>query len=196
MVAPMPTQSTSTFLGNTECFEPIAYNVFVHRTGKGEFVRLNTDLYIDLKERGLWTQEMRTALLASEGSVQNISSVPEELKEMYKTAFELSTMDLLDMAADRGPYIDQSASFNLRIPEVTHKKLTSAHFYGWRKGLKTGMYYLRSEARARPIKFTVDMELRLNARQAKHNNEEAQEEETGTIAAACSQSGGCVSCGS
>jgi len=159
LVAPMPTASTSQILGNNECFEPYTSNVYLRRTLAGEFVVINTHLLKDLLARGLWTDLMKNKLLAANGSLQNIPEIPDDLKELYKTVWEISQKELINMAADRGAFIDQSQSFNVHMRGPNRKKLTSMHFYGWGKGLKTGMYYLRSQAAVDAIKFTVDQKM-------------------------------------
>merc|ERR1712173_382563 len=158
LVAPMPTASTSQILGNNECFEPYTSNVYIRRTLAGEFVVINQHLLRDLLKIGLWDDLMKNKLIAANGSVQNIDEIPDNIKNMYKTVWEYSQKDLIDMAADRGCFIDQSQSFNVHMVNVSAAKLTSMHFYAWKKGLKTGMYYLRSQAAADAIKFTVDQE--------------------------------------
>lgn len=155
LVAPMPTASTSQILGNNECFEPYTSNIYVRRVLSGEFVVVNKFLLEDLTKRGLWTEETRNLLIKYNGSVQNIPTVPDDVKEIYKTAWEVSMKDILDMAADRGAFIDQSQSLNMFIAQPNFAKLTSMHFYAWKKGLKTGMYYLRTQPAAEAIKFTV-----------------------------------------
>ncbi|MES1915413.1 MAG: ribonucleotide-diphosphate reductase subunit rnr1, partial [Cercozoa sp. M6MM] len=156
LVAPMPTASTSQILGNNECFEPYTSNCFVRRTLAGEFVCVNQHLMRDLIRLGLWTPELKNELIAHDGSVQALD-VPQELKALYKTVWEIKQRVLIDMAADRAAFIDQSQSFSVYMQNPNFGKLTSMHFYGWKKGLKTGMYYLRSKAAADAIKFTVDM---------------------------------------
>merc|ERR1719192_1587578 len=148
LVAPMPTASTSQILGNNECFEPYTSNVYIRRTLAGEFVVINQHLLRDLIKLGLWTPLMKDKLIANNGSVQRIPEIPQEIKDVYKTVWEYSQKALIDMAADRGAYIDQSQSFNVHMTNVSTGKLSSMHFYGWEKGLKTGMYYLRSQAAA------------------------------------------------
>ena len=155
LLAPMPTASTSQILGNNECFEPYTSNIYSRRTLSGEFVVINRHLFKDLVELGLWNEEMKEQLIASNGSVQNIDAIPQSLKELYKTVWEISQRTIIDMAADRGAYICQSQSMNLFVESPNFKKLTSMHFYAWQKGLKTGMYYLRSKAAVDPIKFTL-----------------------------------------
>jgi len=158
MLALMPTASTSQVLGNIECFEPLTSNVFARRTLSGEFVVVNKYLLRDLIDRGIWNERVKNKLIAANGSVQNIAEIPDDLKELYKTAWELKQKTLIDLAADRGPYICQSQSLNIFMKDANHKKLTSMHFYGWQRGLKTGTYYLRTQAAADAIKFTVDLE--------------------------------------
>mmetsp|Transcript_74742 Transcript_74742/g.139543 ORF Transcript_74742/g.139543 Transcript_74742/m.139543 type:complete len:812 (+) Transcript_74742:96-2531(+) len=163
LVAPMPTASTAQILGNNESFEPYTQNLYVRRVLSGEFVQVNRHLLKDLVDRGLWTEEIRQALIYHNGSVQNLE-FPEEhaaeaanIKELYKTVWEIKQRAVLDMAAERGPYIDQSQSLNIHMVDCTHSKLSSMHFHGWKLGLKTGMYYLRTKAAADAIKFTVDV---------------------------------------
>eukprot|EP01113_Clastostelium_recurvatum_P024916 TRINITY_DN2984_c0_g1_i3.p1 TRINITY_DN2984_c0_g1~~TRINITY_DN2984_c0_g1_i3.p1 ORF type:complete len:852 (-),score=282.84 TRINITY_DN2984_c0_g1_i3:66-2621(-) len=158
LIAPMPTASTSQILGNNECFEPYTSNIYSRRVLAGEFTIVNKQLLTDLMELGLWTPEMKNQIVADGGSIQSIDSIPKDIKEVYKTVWEISQRRLIDMAADRGAYIDQSQSFNVFIGEPTYAKLTSMHFYAWKKGLKTGMYYLRTRPAAEAIKFTVDQQ--------------------------------------
>merc|ERR1719468_1091725 len=157
MVAPMPTASTAQILGNNESFEPYTQNLYVRRTLSGEFVQVNRHLLRDLIKRGLWTDEMRMQVIAHNGSVQQLA-LPSDLKELYKTVWEIKQRIVLDMAADRGAYIDQSQSLNIHMVDATQAKLSSMHFHGWQIGLKTGMYYLRTKAAADAIKFTVDVD--------------------------------------
>jgi len=157
LVAPMPTASTAQILGNNESFEPYTQNLYVRRVLSGEFVQVNRHLLHDLIERGLWTEDLRMQLIAHNGSVQNIA-VPADVKELYKTVWEIKQRAVLDMAADRGAYIDQSQSLNIHMIDATPAKLSSMHFHGWKLGLKTGMYYLRTKAAADAIKFTVDVD--------------------------------------
>jgi len=155
LLAPMPTASTSQILGNNECFEPYTSNIYSRRTLSGEFVVINRHLFKDLVDLGLWNEDMKERLIAANGSVQNIDEIPQALKDLYKTVWEISQRVIIDMAADRGAYICQSQSMNLFVESPNFKKLTSMHFYAWQKGLKTGMYYLRSKAAVDPIKFTL-----------------------------------------
>ena len=158
LLAPMPTASTSQILGNNECFEPYTTNIYLRRTLAGEFVVVNKHLVNDLKERGLWSKEMKDLMVKANGSVQNIIDIPGDLKELYKTVWEMSQKTIIDMAADRGVYIDQSQSMNLFVESPTISKLSSMHMYAWKTGLKTGMYYLRSKAKSRPIQFSLEAE--------------------------------------
>jgi ribonucleoside-diphosphate reductase alpha subunit len=162
LVAPMPTASTAQILGNNESFEPYTQNLYVRRVLSGEFVQVNRHLLRDLVQRGLWTDDMRMQLIAHNGSVQNVN-LPAEVKELYKTVWEIKQRGVLDMAADRGAYIDQSQSLNIHMIDATTAKLSSMHFHGWQLGLKTGMYYLRTKAATDAIKFTVDVETQKRA---------------------------------
>lgn len=156
LLAPMPTASTSQILGNNECFEPYTSNIYSRRVLSGEFPIVNKHLLKDLVKLNLWNENMKNKIIAANGSIQNIPEIPEELKEIYRTVWEIKQRSLIDMAADRGAYICQSQSLNLFIQDANFAKLTSMHFYAWKKGLKTGMYYLRSKSAADAIKFTVD----------------------------------------
>ncbi|MFN3875981.1 MAG: ribonucleoside-diphosphate reductase subunit alpha, partial [Flavobacteriales bacterium] len=156
LLAPMPTASTAQILGNNECFEPYTSNIYTRRVLSGEFVVVNKYLLRDLVKLGLWGEEMKNKIIAANGSVQNIPEIPQNLKELYKTAWEISQKVIIDMAADRGAYICQSQSLNIFMENATFGKLTSMHFYAWKAGLKTGMYYLRTKAATDAIKFTVD----------------------------------------
>ncbi|MFM7193540.1 MAG: ribonucleoside-diphosphate reductase subunit alpha [Bacteroidota bacterium] len=156
LLAPMPTASTSQILGNNECFEPYTSNLYTRRTLSGDFILVNKHLMKDLMSLGLWSESMRQKLIASNGSVQNIPEIPQNIKDIYKTVWEISQKVIIDMAADRGAFICQSQSLNIHIKDPNFGKLTSMHFYAWKKGLKTGMYYLRSTAAADAIKFTLD----------------------------------------
>ena len=158
LLAPMPTASTAQILGNNECFEPYTSNIYSRRTLSGEFAVVNQHLLRDLMSRGLWTAEIRNQIIAHNGSVQHIPEIPDDLKGLYRTSWEIKQRALIDMAADRGAFIDQSQSFNVFVQDPNYGKLSSMHFYGWKKGLKTGMYYLRTKAASDAIKFTVDQE--------------------------------------
>ncbi|OON65589.1 ribonucleoside-diphosphate reductase subunit alpha [Hymenobacter sp. CRA2] len=155
LVAPMPTASTAQILGNNESFEPYTSNIYVRRVLSGEFMVVNKHLLKDLVKLGLWNEQMKQDIIAANGSVQNIPSIPQHIKDLYKTVWEISQRTIIDMAADRGAYICQSQSLNLHVQNPNFGKLTSMHFHAWKRGLKTGMYYLRTKAAADAIKFTV-----------------------------------------
>jgi ribonucleoside-diphosphate reductase alpha subunit len=156
LLAPMPTASTSQILGNNECFEPYTSNIYTRRTLSGEFIIANKHLMKDLISAGLWSETMRQKLISANGSIQGIPEIPQNIKDIYKTVWEISQKSIIDMSADRGAYICQSQSLNIHLTDPNFGKLTSMHFYAWKKGLKTGMYYLRSTAAADAIKFTLD----------------------------------------
>ena len=156
LVAPMPTASTSQILGNNECFEPYTSNIYTRRVLSGEFIIVNKHLLEDLVQLGLWNEEMKQELMRNNGSIQNIQNIPVNIKELYRTVWEMSMKDIIDMSRQRGYFIDQSQSLNLFMEGATMAKLTSMHFYGWKSGLKTGMYYLRTKSAVDAIKFTLD----------------------------------------
>ncbi len=156
LLAPMPTASTSQILGNNECFEPYTSNIYTRRTLSGEFIIANKHLMKDLISLGLWSETMRQKLVAANGSIQGIAEIPQHIKDIYRTVWEIPQKAIIDMSADRGAYICQSQSLNIHLTNPNFGKLTSMHFYAWKKGLKTGMYYLRSTAAADAIKFTLD----------------------------------------
>jgi ribonucleoside-diphosphate reductase alpha subunit len=156
LMAPMPTASTAQILGNNECFEPYTTNIYLRRTLAGEFVVVNKHLVNDLKKAGLWSKEMKDLMVKAGGSIQNIVDIPDDIKKLYRTVWEISQKCIIDMAADRGRFIDQSQSMNLFMESPTMSKLSSMHMYAWKSGLKTGMYYLRSKAKARPIQFSLE----------------------------------------
>lgn len=156
LVAPMPTASTSQILGNNECFEPYTSNIYVRRVLSGEFVVVNKHLLHDLVSLNLWNDDMKNEIMLHNGSIQKINGIPDDIKEIYKTVWEIKQRAVIDMAADRGAYICQSQSLNLFVDAPTTAKLTSMHFYAWRKGLKTGMYYLRTKAASQAVQFTVE----------------------------------------
>ena len=189
LLAPMPTASTSQILGNNECFEPYTSNIYTRRVLSGEFIVVNKHLLIDLVKRGLWNDAMRNDLIRANGSVQNIDRIPEDLKALYKTVWEIKQKVLIDMAADRGAFICQSQSMNLFMAQPTIAKLSSMHFYTWQKGLKTGIYYLRSKAGSQAVQFTVSA-----AEKAPATKEVAAEEMM--EGAVCTMEEGCISCGS
>ncbi len=156
LVAPMPTASTSQILGNNECFEPYTSNIYTRRVLSGEFIVVNKHLLEDLVNLGLWNESLKQELMRANGSIQHINGIPEDIKELYKTVWELSMKDIIDMSRHRGYFIDQSQSLNLFMENANYAKLTSMHFYAWKSGLKTGMYYLRTKAAVDAIKFTLD----------------------------------------
>tara|TARA_B100000768_G_scaffold181866_1_gene206988 strand:+ start:6996 stop:9392 length:2397 start_codon:yes stop_codon:yes gene_type:complete len=156
LLAPMPTASTAQILGNNECFEPYTSNIYTRRVLSGEYIIVNKHLLRDLTKLGLWDDDMKNRIIAANGSIQNIKEIPENLKALYRTAWEISQRAIVDMSADRGAFICQSQSLNVFMENVNTAKLTSMHFYSWKKGLKTGMYYLRTKAATDAIKFTVD----------------------------------------
>lgn len=158
LMAPMPTASTSQILGNNEAFEPYTSNIYTRRVLSGEFIVVNKHLLEDLVERNLWTEDVKNAILRANGSVQGIDIIPQDLKELYKTVWELSMKDIIDMSRQRGYFIDQSQSLNLFMENANNSKLTSMHFYAWKSGLKTGMYYLRTKSAVDAIKFTLSKE--------------------------------------
>ena len=201
LVAPMPTASTSQILGNNECFEPYTSNIYVRRVLSGEFVVVNKHLLNDLIELNLWNDEMKNRIISNNGSIQKIDGIPDAIKDVYKTVWEIKQRTLIDMAADRGAYICQSQSLNLFVDAPTTSKLTSMHFYGWRKGLKTGMYYLRSKAASQAVQFTVEkqggktVEPLIN----KHSlsvveGSGSDVENSGLNGGTCSMEDGCVTC--
>ena len=160
LVAPMPTASTSQILGNNECFEPYTSNIYTRRVLSGEFIVVNKHLLEDLVNLGLWTEDLKQDLMRANGSIQHIEEIPQDIKELYKTVWELSMKDIIDMSRHRGYFIDQSQSLNLFMEGATMAKLTSMHFYAWKSGLKTGMYYLRTKSAVDAIKFTVKKEVK------------------------------------
>lgn len=152
----MPTASTAQILGNNESIEPYTSNIYSRRVLSGDFQIVNPHMLKDLVERGLWTDEMKNRLIANNGSIQNIDGIPSDLKELYRTVWEISQKDIIEMAADRGAFIDQSQSLNIHLAKPSYAAITSMHFYGWKKGLKTGMYYLRTKPAVNAVQFTVD----------------------------------------
>merc|ERR1711920_577693 len=195
LVAPMPTASTAQILGNNESFEPYTQNLYVRRVLSGEFVQVNRHLLRDLIARGFWTEETRMQLIAHNGSVQQLD-LPADLRELYKTVWEIKQRTVIDMAADRGAYIDQSQSLNIHMVDATTAKLSSMHFHGWQLGLKTGMYYLRTKAAVDAIKFTVDVESMrraTNSGDAEASKKTAEQKAIETLKAAEPKSA-CVNC--
>ena len=175
LLAPMPTASTSQILGNNECFEPYTSNLYTRRVLSGEFIVVNKHLLKDLAELGIWDEALKNKLMQANGSVQEIDEIPEDLKALYKTAWEIKQKDLIDMSADRGAFICQSQSLNVFMQSPDYRKLSSLHFYAWESGLKTGTYYLRSKAARDAIKFTVDQSLLKRETQSLKKDETAAE---------------------
>lgn len=193
LVAPMPTASTSQILGNNECFEPYTSNIYSRRVLSGEFVVVNKHLLNDLTEMGLWSNTLKNKIIYEDGSILKIPEIPEHLKTIYKTVWEVKQRTIVDMAIDRGSYIDQSQSLNIHMDQPNFGKLTSLHFYAWSKGLKTGMYYLRSRAAADAIKFTVDTSLLTKNEQTEENGVEAS---MAQVACSLENRDACLACGS
>ena len=189
LLAPMPTASTAQILGNNECFEPYTSNMYNRRVLSGEFIVVNKHLLRDLTKLGLWNDEMKNKLVAHNGSVQNIDEIPDNIKAIYKTAWEISQKAVIDMAADRGAYICQSQSLNIFMENASVGKLTSMHFYGWKAGLKTGMYYLRTKAARDAIKFTVDKKY-----QTAPTSKEAEAQEAEALACSIENGPDCEMC--
>uniref|UniRef100_A0A3B3Y1K2 Ribonucleoside-diphosphate reductase n=1 Tax=Poecilia mexicana TaxID=48701 RepID=A0A3B3Y1K2_9TELE len=192
LLAPMPTASTAQILGNNESIEAYTSNFYTRRVLSGEFQIVNPHLLKDLTERGLWNEDMKNQLIAQNGSIQ----IPEDLKQLYKTVWEISQKTVLKMAADRGTYIDQSQSLNIHIAEPNYGKLTSMHFYGWKLGLKTGMYYLRTKPAANPIQFTLNKEKLKESQSAKSLEEESRERNTAAMVCSLANKDECLMCGS
>lgn len=188
LLAPMPTASTSQILGNNECFEPYTSNLYSRRTLSGEYFIINKHLLKDLIELDLWDEDMRQQLMLHNGSIQNIPNIPTDMKELYKTVWEMSMKPLIEQSADRGAFICQSQSLNLFVQEPDFQKLSSMHFYAWKKGLKTGMYYLRSQAAVDPIKFTVE------ATKARDLAIKGVTDEAEVEGAVCNMDEGCIMC--
>lgn len=180
LIAPMPTASTSQIMGFNEAFEPFTSNIYKRKTMAGEFILVNKYLIDDLQKLGLWNVNIKNNIILNEGSVQNIPNIPQNIKDLYKTAYEIKQKSILDMAADRGQFIDQSQSMNIFVDNPNFTKLTSIHFHAWKQGLKTGMYYLRTKAKAKPQQFTMDQNLskftnlKPREQQNKDNNESEQ----------------------
>lgn len=203
LVAPMPTASTSQILGNNECFEPYTSNIYTRRVLSGEFIIVNKHLLKDLINLGLWNNTMKDNIIRANGSVQHIEEIPQEIRELYKTVWEIKQRNLIDMAADRGAFICQSQSLNLFVDNPTTAKLTSMHFYAWKKGLKTGMYYLRTQAASKAIQFTVEKQggktlepVVPKLDPVQNNDISGVEPSFSEGGASCSMEDGCVSCGS
>ncbi len=204
LVAPMPTASTSQILGNNECFEPYTSNIYSRRVLSGEFIIVNKHLLKDLVGLGLWNNDMKNRIIAANGSIQKINEIPSDIKELYKTVWEIKQRNLIDMAADRGAFICQSQSLNIFVDSPTASKLTSMHFYGWKKGLKTGMYYLRTQAATQAVQFTIEKQgseemapVIPHTPAAKTDANDVNDiDPEYTTGAVCTMQEGCVSCGS
>ncbi len=203
LVAPMPTASTSQIFGNNECFEPYTSNIYTRRVLSGEFIIVNKHLLKDLVNLGLWNNSMKNKIIAANGSIQQINEIPAEIRELYKTVWEIKQRNLIDMAADRGAFICQSQSLNLFVDNPNTSKLTSMHFYAWKKGLKTGMYYLRTQAASQAVQFTVEKQGSVESvpviaplKSDSINASTEQVEPTFAEGASCTMEDGCISCGS
>jgi ribonucleoside-diphosphate reductase alpha chain len=196
LVAPMPTASTSQILGNNECFEPYTSNIYSRRVLSGEFVIVNKHLLKDLVKLGIWNDRLKNQIIANNGSIQAINEIPENIKELYKTVWEIKQKSIIDMAADRGAYICQSQSLNLFIQDANFAKLTSMHFYAWEKGLKTGMYYLRTKAASDAIKFTVEKQAEEQFKPINGGEPQSHELAIEQIACSLDNPEACEACGS
>ena len=203
LVAPMPTASTSQILGNNECFEPYTSNIYSRRVLSGEFIIVNKHLLKDLVSLGLWNNDMKNRIIAANGSIQKINEIPADIKELYKTVWEIKQRNLIDMAADRGAFICQSQSLNLFVDSPTNSKLTSMHFYGWKKGLKTGMYYLRTQAATQAVQFTIEKQgseemapIIPQIAAVENGGNNVDDINTDFTGPTCRMEDGCVSCGS
>ena len=198
LLAPMPTASTSQILGNNECFEPYTSNIYTRRVLSGEFIIVNKHLLKDLVKLGLWNDELKNEILRTNGSIQNIDIIPQNIKDLYKTVWELSMRDIIDMAGERGMFIDQSQSLNLFVENANLGKLTSMHFYAWKQGLKTGMYYLRTKSAVDAIKFTVQKQSKAQMEPVVAPEVEEVQEFTPEEQLACSidNQDDCIACGS
>ncbi|MFB6454474.1 ribonucleoside-diphosphate reductase subunit alpha [Chitinophaga sp. Hz27] len=193
LLAPMPTASTSQILGNNECFEPYTSNIYTRRVLSGEFVVVNKHLLKDLVELGLWDNDMKNKIIASNGSIQHINEIPANIKELYKTVWEIKQRNIIDMAADRGAFICQSQSLNLFVDTPTTGKLTSMHFHAWKKGLKTGMYYLRTQAAAQAVQFTVEKQGGQQVQPVVAKGADISIDDI-PVGAVCTMEEGCVTC--
>jgi ribonucleoside-diphosphate reductase alpha chain len=204
LIAPMPTASTSQILGNNECFEPYTSNIYTRRVLSGEFIVVNKHLLKDLVKLGIWNDKLKQKLIAANGSIQAIDEIPQNIKDLYKTVWEIKQKAVIDMAADRGAFIDQSQSLNLFVENPNFARLTSMHFYAWKKGLKTGMYYLRAKAAADAIKFTVEGHSQVKVKQEEaalpvavevtENNGNGKDEHMAEISCSLDNPENCESC--
>ena len=196
LLAPMPTASTSQILGNNECFEAFTSNLYTRRTLSGEFIILNKHLVKDLIDANLWSLELKDKILEGKGSIQNIEIIPEDIRMLYRTTWEIKQKHIIDMSADRGAYIDQSQSLNIHMTDANSAKVSSMHFYGWKKGLKTGMYYLRTKAAVDAIQFTLEKD-KMGDTTVKNLKDRAEEiSSMEQIACSIDNPDECLSCGS
>jgi ribonucleoside-diphosphate reductase alpha chain len=196
LLAPMPTASTSQILGNNECFEPFTSNLYVRRVLSGEFIVANKYMMQDLIKLGLWNDSMMNKIKAENGSIQNIPEIPQDIKDLYKTVWEISQKAVIDMSADRGAYICQSQSLNIHLTDANFGKMTSMHFYAWKKGLKTGMYYLRTKAATDAIKFTVTKEQQAQPKPEQLTQDEQKAQNAAAMQCSLDDPDGCEMCGS
>lgn len=200
LLAPMPTASTAQILGNNESFEPFTSNIYQRRVLSGEFQVVNHHLLRDLTEADLWDEDMKNLIIHNNGSIQNIESIPKEIRDLYKTVWEVSVKTTIQMAADRGAFIDQSQSFNIHVAEPNYGKLTSIHFYAWKMGLKTGMYYLRTKPAANAIQFTVDKSKvkgkQVNGKSETNGKSDIDDANMAAITCSLQNRDECMSCGS
>lgn len=199
LLAPMPTASTSQILGNNECFEPYTSNIYTRRTLSGEFIVVNKHLMTDLIKLGLWDDRMKNRIMAANGSIQDIPEIPEDIKERYRTVWEISQKSIIDMSADRGAFICQSQSLNIHLMDPNFGKMTSMHFYAWKKGLKTGMYYLRTKAATDAIKFTLEKEEQVQPAantQAQASQDDLKAQNAAAMQCSLDDPEGCEMCGS
>ena len=192
----MPTASTSQILGNNECFEPYTSNIYTRRVLSGEFIIVNKHLLEDLVSLGLWDEGLKQDIMRANGSVQNIDIIPDDIKELYRTVWELSMKDIIDMSKQRGYFIDQSQSLNLFLEGATMAKLTSMHFYAWKSGLKTGMYYLRTKSAVDAIKFTVQKQSKAQMEPVVAAEEVQEFTPEEQLACSIDNPDDCVACGS
>jgi len=193
----MPTASTAQIMGNSECFEPVDSCIFKRRVLSGEYIVVNKYLVEDLMKLGLWSKELKDTIIANEGSIQNIDIIPNDLKALYKTVWEISMKSVIEQASDRGVFVDQMQSMNLFMANPNYKRLTSMHFYAWKSHLKSGMYYLRSKASASAGKFSIDPELEKRIKEKQQKGEALKKEEE-EIILACSRENpeACTMCSS
>ncbi len=198
LVAPMPTASTSQILGNNECFEPYSSNIYTRRVLSGEFIVVNKHLMKDLIKLGLWDERMKNRIMEANGSVQNVPEIPQHIKDLYKTVWEISQKTIIDMSADRGAFICQSQSLNIHLQDANFGKMTSMHFYAWKKGLKTGMYYLRTKAATDAIKFTIEKENKSQpiAKQAQASQTSTSIDQAAAVQCSLDAPDDCEMCGS